>query len=49
LDEIVASVRTSGAGDTEALFQRNYLRPIFLAVTIAMFNQLAGINACSTI
>ena len=45
LKEIVASVKTTSATDTEALFQRKYLRPIFLAVTIAMFNQLAGINA----
>jgi sugar porter (SP) family MFS transporter len=45
LKEIVASFRTSSAADTEALFQRKYLRPIFLAITIAMFNQLAGINA----
>lgn len=29
----------------EALFRRKYRFPIFLAVTIAMFNQLSGINA----
>ena len=45
LAEIVASVRTTSAADTEALFQRKYLRPIYLAIAIAMFNQLVGINA----
>jgi MFS family permease len=29
----------------ESLFSRKYLFPIFLAVSIGMFNQLAGINA----
>jgi len=29
----------------EALFQRKYLQPILLAVAIAAFNQLSGINA----
>ena len=29
----------------EPLFQSRYRKPIFLAVTIGMFNQLAGINA----
>ena len=29
----------------EPLFKRNYRLPIFLAVTIGMFNQLSGINA----
>jgi MFS family permease len=33
-----------GLGD-ETLFQRKYRLPIFLAITIGMFNQLAGINA----
>jgi MFS family permease len=33
-----------GLGD-EPLFQHKYRLPIFLAVTIGMFNQLAGINA----
>src|ERR1700722_7293526 len=34
-----------GGGAQERLFQRRYLRPIFLAWAIAMFNQLSGINA----
>jgi SP family arabinose:H+ symporter-like MFS transporter len=29
----------------EPLFKRNYRLPIFLAITIGMFNQLSGINA----
>jgi len=29
----------------ESLFSRRYLFPVFLAVTIGMFNQLSGINA----
>ncbi|NIA29340.1 MAG: sugar porter family MFS transporter [Actinobacteria bacterium] len=29
----------------EPLFQKKYIKPILLAVTIAMFNQLSGINA----
>ena len=46
LDEIVASVRsTGGAAASEPLFQRRYRFPIFLAVSIGMFNQLSGINA----
>ncbi|GAC1683524.1 MAG: sugar porter family MFS transporter [Gemmatimonadaceae bacterium] len=45
LDEIVGSV-TVEVGHREAtLFQRRYARPIFLAWTVAMLNQLSGINA----
>ena len=29
----------------EPLFQRKYRLPIFLAITVGMFNQLSGINA----
>jgi len=45
LAEIVVSVQTTSVADTEALFQGKYLRPIYLAVALAMFNQLVGINA----
>jgi sugar porter (SP) family MFS transporter len=45
LDEIAASVHLSAAPQHEPLFQWKYRLPIFLAVTVAMFNQLAGINA----
>jgi SP family xylose:H+ symportor-like MFS transporter len=45
LAEIEASV-TVEVGHREAhLFQRRYARPIFLAWTVAMLNQLSGINA----
>ncbi|HTX38054.1 MAG TPA: sugar porter family MFS transporter [Bryobacteraceae bacterium] len=50
LAEIVASVQShqsAGAktGASEPLFQSRYRFPIFLAVSIGMFNQLSGINA----
>jgi sugar porter (SP) family MFS transporter len=45
LDEIVASLQEISSEDAESLFQVKYGRPIFLAIAIAMFNQLAGINA----
>jgi sugar porter (SP) family MFS transporter len=45
LRDIVESIDAEhGLGD-EPLFQHKYRLPIFLAVSIAMFNQLAGINA----
>jgi SP family arabinose:H+ symporter-like MFS transporter len=44
LQEIIASIDAEHtAGDT--LFSRKYRLPIFLAVSIGMFNQLSGINA----
>lgn len=45
LREIVESVHIERAQKSEPLFSRKYRLPIFLAVTIGMFNQLAGINA----
>lgn len=45
LSEIVESIRVEQRQAGEALFTRNHLFPIFLAVSIAMFNQLSGINA----
>jgi SP family arabinose:H+ symporter-like MFS transporter len=45
LNEIVSSIGAGGAVTSEDLFQAKYRRPIFLAIAIAMFNQLAGINA----
>jgi sugar porter (SP) family MFS transporter len=45
LQEIVDSIHISGAPHSEPLFQHKYRLPIFLGVTVAMFNQLAGINA----
>jgi sugar porter (SP) family MFS transporter len=45
LSEIVESIRAEQQQAGEALFTRTHLFPIFLAVSIAMFNQLSGINA----
>ncbi|HWB97700.1 MAG TPA: sugar porter family MFS transporter [Bryobacteraceae bacterium] len=45
LQEIVESVSSEHGGGEERLFSRRYRLPIFLAVSIGMFNQLAGINA----
>jgi len=42
--EVSDSLRTEG-GKEEKLFSKVYAAPIFYAVAIAMFNQLAGINA----
>ncbi|PTY08875.1 MFS transporter [Opitutaceae bacterium EW11] len=45
--EIQKSVATESGrqNESEPLFQRKYFRPVGLAVSIAMFNQLSGINA----
>ena len=45
LREIVESVHIERAQTTEPLFVWKYRLPIFLAITIGMFNQLSGINA----
>ena len=45
LREIVDSIAESKTGGKEALFQKRYAFPVFLAVSIGAFNQLAGINA----
>src|SRR5215831_8248545 len=44
LQEIVESIGAEHAA-SDALFTARYRVPIFLAVTIGMFNQLSGINA----
>ena len=44
LQEIVQSIDTEHAS-SDALFSWKYRVPIFLAVSIGMFNQLSGINA----
>ena len=43
--DIAASVELESGAGAEPLFSRKYAFPIFLAVSIAMFNQLSGINA----
>jgi sugar porter (SP) family MFS transporter len=45
LREIVESIHLDKLQTSEPLFQWKYRLPIFLAITIGMFNQLAGINA----
>jgi sugar porter (SP) family MFS transporter len=45
LRDILNSVHPEKLKGSEPLFQLRYLRPIFLAVSVAMFNQLAGVNA----
>ena len=44
LQDIVASIDAEHHAG-ESLFKKTYAYPIFLAVSIAMFNQLSGINA----
>lgn len=43
--EIQESAGAECGRSGEPLFQRRYGKPIFLAISIGMFNQLAGINA----
>jgi len=45
LQQIVASTDDHEAAAKEPFFSRRYRLPIFLAVSIGMFNQLSGINA----
>jgi sugar porter (SP) family MFS transporter len=45
LREIMDSIHMERGMAEEPLFKRKYRLPIFLAITIGMFNQLSGINA----
>jgi MFS transporter, SP family, arabinose:H+ symporter len=45
LADIVNSIHLEKSSGVEPLFSRKYLFPIFLAISIGMFNQLSGINA----
>jgi sugar porter (SP) family MFS transporter len=45
LSEIEETIGAERGARGEPLFQRRHRKPIFLAVSIGMFNQLAGINA----
>ncbi len=45
LEIIRASLHSQTLQTSEPLFQRSLRLPIFLAVTVALFNQLSGINA----
>ena len=45
LNDIVVSIDADHGKGSESLFSWKYRFPIFLAITIGMFNQLSGINA----
>jgi len=45
LQEIAETVKTQSGARTEPLFQSRYRKPIFLAISIGIFNQFSGINA----
>jgi SP family arabinose:H+ symporter-like MFS transporter len=45
LQEIIASVHMERGAKQEPLFNGKYNKPILLAITIGLFNQLSGINA----
>lgn len=45
LNDIVVSLHMETASHREPLFKRKYLYPMVLAITLAAFNQLSGINA----
>jgi len=45
LREIQDSIQFEQTAVHEALFQSKYMRPVVLAIIIALFNQLSGINA----
>jgi SP family arabinose:H+ symporter-like MFS transporter len=45
LREIIGSIHLERSERSEPLFQYKYRLPIFLAISIGMFNQLSGINA----
>ena len=45
LQEIIASVHMEQGVHDEPLFNRKYMLPIVLAITVGLFNQLSGINA----
>ena len=45
LQEIIASVHLEQGTKAEPVFQAKYAKPILLAISIGMFNQLSGINA----
>ncbi len=45
VDEILASIREDSGLNSSKLFNGKHNLPVFLAITIGMFNQLSGINA----
>lgn len=45
IEEIKASLYSEQNGVDEPLLSKKYIKPIMLAIAIAMFNQLSGVNA----
>lgn len=45
VDAIVESLRFEGGLQQHSIFNRRYALPVFLAISIGLFNQLSGINA----
>lgn len=45
IEEIRSSIGSEQHEKSEPLFQRKYLRPILLTISMGVFNQLTGINA----
>jgi SP family arabinose:H+ symporter-like MFS transporter len=45
VDSIIASINDDDGQNSSVLFSKGHKLPIFLAITIGMFNQLTGINA----
>jgi sugar porter (SP) family MFS transporter len=45
LQEVAETVKTQSGARREPLFQSRYRKPIFLAISIGIFNQFSGINA----
>ena len=45
LQEIIDSIHLERGFKQEPLFDRRYMLPIFLAISVGLFNQLSGINA----
>lgn len=45
LRQIIASIDAEHASATQRLFSRRFRFPVLLAILVAMFNQLAGINS----
>ncbi len=45
VESIVESLRFEGGLEQHSVFNRRYMLPVFLAISIGLFNQLSGINA----
>lgn len=45
VDVLQRSLRDESTGRSESLFSKQYRRPVMMAIAIAAFNQLSGINA----